>query len=126
MWRPIAPSVLEEYYEEYFSGYPDNKYFMNIATFVKKDKQKLIPAIVHVDETARPQVVIKENEKYYKLLNAFMKETGIPIVCNTSFNLKGKPLVNTPQNAIECFLNRDIDILVIGNVIVKKNGNTNQ
>ncbi|GHT01636.1 carbamoyltransferase [Synergistales bacterium] len=120
MWRPIAPSVLEEYYEEYFTGYSDNKYFMNIAAFVKKDKQKLIPAVVHVDETARPQLVIKENEKYYKLLSAFMKETGIPVVCNTSFNIKGKPLVNTPKNAIECFLRRGIDMLVIDNVIVKK------
>jgi carbamoyltransferase len=126
MWRPIAPSVLEEYYEEYFIGYPDNKYFMNIATFVKKDKQKLIPAIVHVDETARPQVVTKENEKYYKLINAFMNETGIPLVCNTSFNIKGKPLVNTPENAIECFLQRDIDILAIGNVIIKKNESKNK
>jgi len=126
MWRPIAPSVLEEHYGEYFSGYPDNKYFMNIAAFVKKDKQKLIPAVVHIDETARPQVVVKENEKFYKLLNAFMKETGIPVICNTSFNLKGIPLVNTPQNAIECFLKRDIDILVIGNIIIKKTRSTNQ
>jgi len=126
MWRPIAPSVLEEYYEEYFAGYPDNKYFMNIAALVKKDKQKLIPAVVHVDETARPQLVTKENEKFYKLLNAFMKETNIPIVCNTSFNIKGKPLVNTPENAIECFLKRDIDILVVGNIIVKKTAGKNQ
>jgi len=126
MWRPIAPSILEEYYEEYFTGYPDNKYFMNIAAIVKKDKQKLVPAVVHIDETARPQLVTKENEKYYKLLNAFMRETGIPIVCNTSLNIKGKPLVNTPENAIECFLKRDIDILVIGNVIIRKNESKNQ
>ena len=126
MWRPIAPSVLEEYYKEYFSGYPDNKYFMNVTAFVRKEKQKLIPAVVHVDETARPQLVTKDNEKYYKLINAFMKETGIPLVCNTSFNIKGKPLVNTPENAIECFLQRDIDILVIGNVIIKKIESKNQ
>jgi carbamoyltransferase len=120
MWRPIAPSVLEDYYEEYFTGYPDNKYFMNVAAHVKKDKQNLIPAVVHVDETARPQVVTKENEKYYKLINAFMKETGIPLLCNTSLNMKGKPLVNTPENAIEFFLQRNIDILVMGNIIIRK------
>lgn len=120
MWRPIAPSVLYEYYTEYFTGAPDNKYFMNVAALVKNDKQALIPAVVHVDKTARPQVVTEKNKKYYGIIKAFFEKTGVPVVCNTSFNLKGAPLVNTPENAIGCFLQRDIDVLVIGNIIINK------
>ena len=118
MWRPIAPSVLVEYYEDYFYGKSDNKFFMNVATKVKRNKQNLIPAVVHVDETARPQIVTIDNERYYKLIKAFHENTGIPVICNTSFNLRGVPLVNTPENAINCFINSDIDYLVIENILV--------
>lgn len=121
MWRPIAPSVLVEHYSEFFEGHSDNKYFMNVATKVRRNMQNKIPAVVHVDETARPQIVPKENEKYYNLINAFYEETGIPLVCNTSLNQKGVPLVNTPENAIECFLNTSIDLLVMENIVVSKN-----
>lgn len=125
MWRPIAPSVLKDHYSEYFDGNSENKQFMNIAVVVKKIRQKTIPAVVHVDETARPQVVSENNRKYYKLIMAFYNLTGIPLVCNTSFNQKDIPLVNTPENAIECFLNTDIDILVIEDFIIWKRGHLN-
>lgn len=120
MWRPIAPSVLEEDYINYFTGYADNKYFMNVAAYVKEDVQKLIPAVVHVDKTARPQVVTRENLSFYRLIESFKKQTGIGVLCNTSFNLRGKPLVNKPEDAIECFIHTEIDLLVIGNIIIRK------
>lgn len=120
MWRPIAPSVLIDYYKEYFTGDPASKYFMNVAAKVHPTIQHQVPAIVHVDETARPQVVLKEQQKFYQLIHDFYQITKIPLVCNTSFNQKGSPLVDSPQDAIECFLQTDIDILVIENFLIKK------
>lgn len=120
MWRPIAPSVLIDNYSDYFEGNPDSKYFMNVAAIVKAEKRKDIAAVVHVDNTARPQVVTSRQKKYYGLLQEFYRQTGIPVLCNTSFNSRGVPLVNTPEDAIECFLNRAIDLLVIGNIIIEK------
>lgn len=121
MWRPIAPSVLSEKYSEYFEGNADSRYFMNVAAIVLENKRKEIPAVVHVDTTARPQAVTCKQQKYYNLLSAFYRLTGVPVLCNTSFNRKGEPLVNTPKDAIECFLNCEIDMLVIGNIVIRRN-----
>lgn len=120
MWRPIAPSVLTDKYSDYFEGNSESKYFMNVATIVKKEKRREVAAIVHVDNTARPQIVTKEQPKYYGLINAFYELTGVPVLCNTSFNSRGVPLVNTPKNALECFLKRGIDLLIIGNLVIEK------
>ena len=120
MWRPIAPSVLKEKYCDFFEGNADSKYFMNIAAIVKEDKRKNIPAVVHVDNTARPQVVSKEHQKYHRLISAFFELTDVPVLCNTSFNSRGMPLVNTPEDAIKCFLESEIDLLIIENFIIEK------
>lgn len=120
MWRPIAPSVLYDAYSRYFEGSPDSKYFMNVAAIVKAEKRKEIVAVVHVDHTARPQVVRPDQKPYHALLSAFARLTGVPVLCNTSFNSRGEPLVNTPEDALECFLRRDMDLLVIGNYVVRK------
>lgn len=120
MWRPIAPSVLVEKYSDYFEGNPESKYFMNVATIVKEERRREVVAIVHVDNTARPQIVTKEQPRYYGLIDAFFKLTGVPLLCNTSFNNRGVPLVNTAQDAIECFLKMDIDLLVIGNIVIER------
>ncbi|WP_051650152.1 carbamoyltransferase C-terminal domain-containing protein [Selenomonas sp. AB3002] len=120
MWRPIAPSIMIEKYTEYFDGQPESKYFMNVAAMVKENKRRDIAATVHVDNTARPQAVTPAQIRYYSLLNAFYKLTGVPVLCNTSFNNRGEPLVNTPKDAIECFLKMNLDVLVIGNLIIEK------
>lgn len=120
MWRPIAPSVLIDKYSEYFEGNPNSKYFMNVATLVKEEKRQNIMAVVHVNNTARPQVVTKEQHRYYRLIKTFYELTGIPVLCNTSLNNRGVPLVNTPKDALECFLRTEIDLLVIGNIVIKK------
>lgn len=122
MWRPIAPSILVEHYNDYFSGDSQNKYFMNVAAKVKDNIKQKVPAIVHVDGTARPQIVTQENSKYHAMLLAFYKKTGVPLVCNTSFNEKSVPVVNTPENALDCFLRREIDLLVIENFMIYKRG----
>ncbi len=124
MWRPIAPSVLEEDYSSYFEGDPEFRRFMNVAALVKEDKRCVIPAVVHVDNTARPQIVSPDQSLYYGLIRTFRDITGVPVLCNTSFNRRGEPLVNTPEDALDCFLSRGIDLLVIGNFVIQRNGAT--
>ena len=97
---------------------------MLIACQVKSDKRNVIPAVVHVDGTCRVHTVKKElNEKLYNLLEQFNVLTGVPIILNTSFNIKGQPIVNTPEEAINTFKTTKIDVLVLGNSFVIKDKN---
>ena len=84
-------------------------------------KRSEFPAVTHVDYSARIQTVNKEtNQKYYNLISEFNKKTGCPIVVNTSFNVRGEPIVNTPEDAFKCFMGTEIDILAIGNCFLEK------
>lgn len=120
-FRPFAPSVLEEHASEYFSGNISNAWFMNQIFNVRPEKKESIPAVTHIDGTARIQVVTRNlNPRYYNLIKEFQSLTAVPILINTSFNVKGEPIVNSPEDAINCFLNTGIDILVIENYIAEK------
>ena len=124
-FRPFAPSVLAERTEEYFDlpnaakHYPAR--FMLYVVDVKPEKREIIPAITHVDGTGRLQTVRKEyNPRYYRLIETFGQATGVPIVLNTSFNLKGEPIVNTPAEAFNTFSKSGMDTLVLGNYVIEK------
>lgn len=119
-FRPFAASVLEEKKEQWFD-LDIKSPFMLFVSGVNKDKIKKIPAVVHVDNSCRIQTVNnKQNSKYYKLIKEFYNITGVPLVLNTSFNLAGFPIVETPTDAIQCFLKTKMDYLVIGNILIKK------
>ena len=124
-FRPFAPSVLSDKAEDYFvlvdpqRHYPAR--FMLYVVDVKENKRDAIPAITHVDGTGRLQTVWKEfNPKYYQLIETFGQATGVPIVLNTSFNLKGEPIVNTPEEAFSTFRRSGMDTLVLGNYLIEK------
>ena len=124
-FRPFAPSVLVEETEKYFSlpeaanHYPAR--FMLYVVDVKEDKHDVIPAITHVDGTGRLQTVHREtNPKYYHLIKTFGQATGVPVVLNTSFNLKGEPIVNKPEEAFSSFQRSGMDLLVLGDYIINK------
>ena len=94
---------------------------MLIAVNVKPEKINEIPAVVHVDNSARVQTVNKtDNPKFRKLIESFYDETGCPVLLNTSFNVKGQPIVNSPEDAVKCFLSTNIDILAIGDFVASK------
>ena len=84
-----------------------------------------IPAVTHVDNSARIQTVTTENGIYYDLLKSFKKKTGCPVIVNTSFNIRGEPPVNTPIDAYKCFMATDLDVLVLGNCIIEKHNQIN-
>jgi len=113
-FRPFAPVVLAEYANDYFEiSQPDP--FMTMAPRVKPDKVATIPAAVHVDGTGRIQTIERAaNPRYYGVIEAFMKLTGVPVLLNTSFN-KQEPIVARPEEAISCFLRTEMDVLVLGN-----------
>lgn len=118
-FRPFAPSVLVEHAAEYF-GRDEALDFMTIICDVNPEKQDLIPAVVHADGTARPQTVRKEaNPRYWELIHAFYEITGIPLLLNTSFNIQ-EPIVNAPEEAINCFQRCSVKYLVLENYLVWK------
>jgi carbamoyltransferase len=120
-FRPFAPIVLHERAKEIFEGEEDSP-FMLIAKNVRPEWRAKIPAIVHVDGTARVQTVREEtNPALYKLLREFEALTGVPVLINTSFNVKGEPIVETPRDAMICFLTTGIDHLVMHDTLISKN-----
>jgi len=139
-FRPFAPSIIRENLSEWFDINCDSPYMLTVANISKskciemnKDQEKLfgieklnikrseIPAVTHVDYSARIQTVHEDtNHKYYKLISEFNKKTGCPLVVNTSFNVRGEPIVNTPEDAFNCFMGTEIDILAIGNCFLEK------
>ena len=119
-FRPFAPAVLENFAKDYFYLTQESQHML-IATKVKNNKKKFIPATVHVDNSCRAQTVNRNiNTKFFDLINNFYKITKIPVVLNTSFNVKGQPIVNDPDDAILCFLKYKIDYLAIGDFLLKK------
>ncbi len=139
-FRPFAPSVLREDLSEWFDIDVDTPYMLLVADInqkkkieMTKEQKKLfgidklnikrsdIPAVTHVDYSARIQTVTKNtNKMYYDLISKFKEKTGCPVIVNTSFNVRGEPIVNTPSDAFNCFMGTELDYLVIGNCILDK------
>jgi carbamoyltransferase len=124
-FRPFAPSVLAEHAEDYFvlpeaaRHYPAR--FMLYVVDVKDGKRDTLPAITHVDGTGRVQTVRREQApKYYNLIERFGQATGVPVLLNTSFNLKGEPIVNTPAESFNTFSQSGMDTLVLGDYLIDK------
>ena len=139
-FRPFAPSILEDDLENWFDIKIDSPYMLMVGNVSKnksfnmsEEEKKLfgieklntkrseIPAVTHVDYSARIQTVnFERNKLYYKLISEFKKKTGCPILINTSFNIRGEPIVCTPAEAFKCFMGTEMDTLVIGNCFLKK------
>ncbi len=119
-FRPFAPAVLEECAPEFFPGC-ERSPFMLFVYPVAPDKRERVPAITHVDGTARVQTVSRESHKrFYALIQAFERRRGVPMVLNTSFNVMGEPIVNTPEDAVRCYCATGIDALVLGDYVLTK------
>jgi carbamoyltransferase len=117
-FRPFAPSILEEYASEYFDLEIPSPYML-LVTKVKKPDQ--IPAVTHVDGTARVQTISRvTNELYYDLINEFYKLTNVPVLINTSMNVRGEPIVNTPEQAHNMIIKTDMDYIVMGNYLISR------
>ena len=119
-FRPFAPAILEEYYSKYFKINQASEHML-IACDVKPRMKKFISATVHVDNTCRVQTVTSNsNKKFYDLLKVMYDKTNVPVLLNTSFNIKGQPIVDSPNDALLCFIKHNIDYLFIGDYILKK------
>lgn len=119
-WRPFAPSCLAEVAGEYFEGCSDAP-FMIVTFDVRPEKRDVIPAVTHADNTARVQTVTREaNPRYWKLIQEFGKLTGVPVLMNTSFNLRGEPIVCSPKDAVRTFYSSGLDFLVLGEYVLAK------
>jgi carbamoyltransferase len=139
-FRPFAPSVLREKVSEWFDLDVDSPYMLMVAPVAEKHMRRMtadeealfgidklnvarstIPAVTHVDYSARVQTVHREsNPLYYDLIGRFRDLTGCPVLINTSFNVRSEPIVCTPEDAFRCFMGSDIDLLVVGNAVLRK------
>jgi len=139
-FRPFAPSVLREDVAEYFELDADSPYMLLVADLkrnrrrtMSRDEEQLfgiaklnvvrseIPAVTHVDYSARVQTVHREtNSRYHALLSTFKRRTGCSVLVNTSFNVRGEPIVCTPEDAFRCFMGTEMETLVIGNCFLQK------
>ena len=144
-FRPFAPSVLAEKVQDWFDINTSSPYMLLVAQVNKNkifkmtnDEEKLfgidklnvarseIPAVTHVDYSSRIQTVHKEtNYKYHKLISLFEEKTSCPMVVNTSFNVRGEPIVCTPEDSYRCFMRTEMDVLAIGNYVLLKNEQSN-
>jgi len=124
LFRPFAPVILEEYTDKYFESdknLPISARYMLMVYPFKEIGYKQVPAVVHVDGSGRLQTLAKkDNPKYYSLIEGYEKLTKVPIIINTSFNVRGEPIVCNPKDAVNCFLHTDIDYLVIDQFICRK------
>lgn len=119
-WRPFAPSFKKEAAGDYLESATDSP-FMILTAQVRPEKRSIIPSVTHVDGSARPQTVEKEiNPLYWRLIDEFGKRTGVPVIMNTSFNLRGEAIVHTPTDAIRTFFSSGMDALVIGSFLIEK------
>ena len=139
-FRPFAPSITSEDLSEWFDLDRESPYMMLVSNVSERKRKKMttneeklfgidklnikrsdIPAVTHVDYSARIQTVHREtNPKYHKLISEFKKKTECPVIVNTSFNVRGEPIVNTPKDAFDCFMGTELDTLVIGNCYLVK------
>ena len=120
-FRPFCPSIMAGYAQQYFSNYYPAPFMITSFAVSGEAVAKKIPAVVHVDGTVRPQAVEQSvNPRYYELLEAFRQRTGIPALLNTSMNIRGEPIVCSPQDAINFFLKTNVDALVIGDYLLRK------
>ncbi len=123
-WRPLAPAILDTELDTYFDMINHNAYMLLVAS-VKDVTREVAPAIVHVDGTARPQSVNKDdNPVFHRIISLFNEQTGVPILINTSLNSKGEPLIEHPEQAVLFLLSSGVDALVIGDYVVRKRPNT--
>ncbi|WP_142786009.1 carbamoyltransferase family protein [Changchengzhania lutea] len=119
-YRPFAPSALIESKNDFFDLEVEAPFMLKVCN-VLNEKQKVIPAVTHVDGSARLQTVSKSsNFKYYSLIEKLGNKTGVPVVLNTSFNIQGEPIVESPQDAIRCFFSTGLDYLIIGDFLISK------
>ena len=119
-FRPFAPAILKQHLSDWYDSDYDSPYMSSLAN-IKKNKAEMIPAVTHIDGTARLQTVNSQtNSKFEKLITQFYEITDVPILLNTSFN-ENEPMINKPEEALDCFLRTDMDYLILNNYFVKKN-----
>ena len=122
-FRPFAPSILEEHVSEWFEETDEVPFMMQVFQF-REDKREQLPAVVHADGSGRLQTVSrKSNSRYHKLISTFMEKTSVPILLNTSFN-ENEPVVCKPEEALDCFLRTKMDVVVLGDFLVRRTTNS--